>query len=115
MAGYALSQEEEFFRASALVVLGLVSLGKGDAAAALGQLQGALDNASLIGDRHTAATIWRHLARAQSALGQPHEARAALQTALNLFGEMNLPHEVSQVQAQLAALDHRPSSPASAP
>ncbi len=103
-ATYALNQEEEFFRAPTLLVLGRIRLGQEKYDECIGLLTAARDSAQQIEDRNTEASIWECLGVAHLRQGSPDAARSAFETALRIYAELNLPGEINRLQAQLQGL-----------
>ncbi len=101
---YSLSFEEEFFRASALIVLGLVRQKQGNYPEAIKCLYAALDNTKQIEDRYTEAYVWRSLAHVHRDEGLWDAARSAFATALQLYTVLNLTKEVNELEEQLREL-----------
>jgi tetratricopeptide (TPR) repeat protein len=104
-ATYSLSQEEEFFRASALVILGLIRQKQGNYTEGVNLLTAAIANANQLDDRYTEAYAWRSLAYIHRREGRWNEARAAYENALQLYSALHLTKELDQVQKQLQTLD----------
>ncbi|MFN8489858.1 MAG: hypothetical protein U0350_19895 [Caldilineaceae bacterium] len=100
-ANYSLSQEEEFFRAPALVILGMVRQKQGRYHEGITLLTAALDNAKAIQDRYTEAYVWRSTGVVHRNEGNLEPARSAFAAAYLIYGELNLPKEVDKIQALL--------------
>ena len=101
---YSLSFEEEFFRASALIVLGLIRQKQGNYPEAVKLLHDALDNTKQIEDRYTEAYVWRTIANVHRDEGLSDPARSAFATALQLYTVLNLTKEVNELEVQLREL-----------
>lgn len=100
-ADYALNQEEEFFRAPTLLVLSRIRLAQSRYAECLSLLTTALESAQGVEDRYTEAMIWKWMGTAWQAQGLNEAARSAYEASLQIYGDLNLPREVSRLQAQL--------------
>jgi tetratricopeptide (TPR) repeat protein len=101
-AHYSLSQEEEFFRAPACIVLGQVRQHQGRDVESLALMQAAIENASAIDDRSTEAGAWRALGKVQLQMQQTTAATNALRQALSIYQSLKLPHEIAATSALLA-------------
>lgn len=97
-AGYALNQEEEFFRGSTLLVLGRVRLAQGRYAESINFLSEACDNSQKIEDRYTEATIQEWLGVAYHRAGIVSSATSTFEAAQQLYAELGLIKQVSQLQ-----------------
>jgi tetratricopeptide (TPR) repeat protein len=100
-AQYSLGQEEEFFRAAALVVLALIRCQQDQYAESLQLLAAALENAQQIEDRHTEAYIWKAFAQVYTRIGEPHQARDARQSALGIFKALGNRREMAALEPVL--------------
>ncbi|MBK8047588.1 MAG: tetratricopeptide repeat protein [Anaerolineales bacterium] len=100
-AHYSLSQEEEFFRAPACIVLGHVRQHQKRDVESLALMQAAIDNARAIDDRSTEAGAWRALGKVQLQMNQTTEATKSLDKALTIYRSLSLPHEIAATQSLL--------------
>ena len=110
-ASYSLSQEEEFFRASALVIVGMVRQKQGRHADGVTLLTAALENAKQIEDRYTEAYVWRSLGTVHRDAGMLEPARMAFEQAYQIYQDLNLPKDAGRVQElsrHLGAAPHPP-------
>jgi tetratricopeptide (TPR) repeat protein len=97
-AAYSLNQEEEFFRAPALVILGMVRQKQGRYSEGVTLLTAALENAKQIEDRYTEAYVWRSTGLVHRDEGRLEPARVALENACRIYQDLNLPKDAGEVQ-----------------
>ncbi|MEZ4617367.1 MAG: tetratricopeptide repeat protein [Caldilineaceae bacterium] len=100
-AFYSLQQEEEFFRAAALVVLGMLRQKQGKYAEGVGLLTEALDNVKLLQDLYTEASVWRSIGIVHRNEQETGLAQLAFETALQLYIRLKLSKEVTKTQELL--------------
>lgn len=100
-AQYSLSQEEEFFRAAALVVMAQVRHHQHRDGEAIALLQAAQENARDISDRFTEAAVCRVLGQVYLDTGARAAAHAALTAALTIYADLELEREIAAVQQLL--------------
>lgn len=94
----ALHEEEEFFRSSALVILGLVRQANGQAASAIHLLQEAIASAQHLDDKYSEAYSWRILGQIYQAEQQTAPMQEAYQTATLLYAQLGLLQEVAAIE-----------------
>lgn len=97
----ALQQEEEYFRSSALVILGLVRQANGQAATALKLLHEAIASAQNLDGKYSEAYGWRILGQIYQAAQQSLLVQAAYQTAALLYTQLGLLKEVATLEKRL--------------
>lgn len=97
-ASYALNQEEEFFRGSALLVLGRVRLAQGRPSESVDLLRAACENAQKIEDRYTEASIQEWLGIAYHKSGIAHTAQSTLDAAQQIYAELGLVNQAGRLQ-----------------
>ncbi|MFN8487816.1 MAG: tetratricopeptide repeat protein [Caldilineaceae bacterium] len=103
-AHQALNAEEEFFRAAALTLLGLVRQAQGQAQAAVKLIEEALASAQSLEDKYTEAYAWRALGRVQQANAQTEAAQHAYTQARQLYHQLGLQKECTDLDKMLVAL-----------
>ncbi|MEZ4733652.1 MAG: hypothetical protein R3E79_41675 [Caldilineaceae bacterium] len=100
----SLQQEEEYFRSSALVILGLVRQASGQTATAVKLLHEAIVSAQNLDDKYSEAYGWRILGQVYQADQQPLPMGEAYQTAALLYTQLGLPQEVAAIERRLAGI-----------
>jgi tetratricopeptide (TPR) repeat protein len=103
-ANRALNQEEEFFRAPTLLILGRIRLAQARCDESLGLLTAGLESAQGIEDRYTEAEIGKWIGAAHECLNASGAARLALERTLQIYIELQLPREIADVQSRIQAL-----------
>jgi tetratricopeptide (TPR) repeat protein len=98
-ADYSLSKEEEFFRAPALVILGMLRQKQNKYHEGIALLTAALDNSKQIDDRYTEAYVWRAMGLTHRAEGQVEAAQSAFTQALHIYQELHLLKDAAKVQS----------------
>ncbi len=98
-AGYSLQQEEEFFRAPALVILGMVRQREGSYRDGVKLLTAALENTKQIEDRYTEAYVWLNTGMMHRDEGLVEPARAAFEQAYQIYRDLNLPKDAERAHA----------------
>lgn len=97
-ATYALNQEEEFFRAPALLALGRVRLAQARYPESIELLQAASSGAQQIEDRYTEGSIQEWLGVAYQRSGSPDAAGSAFEAARQIYAELGLSREAARLQ-----------------
>ncbi|MEZ4733363.1 MAG: hypothetical protein R3E79_40220 [Caldilineaceae bacterium] len=97
----SLQQEEEYFRSSALVILGLVRQASGQTATAVKLLHEAIVSAQNLDDKYSEAYGWRILGQVYQADQQPLPMGEAYQTAALLYTQLGLPQEVAAIERRI--------------
>lgn len=100
----ALQQEEEYFRSSALVILGLVRQASGQAATAVKLFHEAIVSAQNLDDKYSEAYGWRILGQVYQADQQFVPMKEAYRTAALLYAQLGLPQEVAVIETRMAAI-----------
>lgn len=98
---HALNQEEDYFRASVLLLLGKIRHLQRRYAESIEVLVGAHEAAKRIEDQYTEASILECLGNTYHDQGSLELARAAFESALLIFIELKLVQEARRVQAIL--------------
>jgi len=103
-AVYSLQQEEMFFRASALVILGLVHQECGRHTQATQLIRDAIESAREVEDKFVKAYAWHKLGLVFRTEGNYSLAREAFLTAIELYTQLELAYAIAEVQTDLQVM-----------
>jgi tetratricopeptide (TPR) repeat protein len=106
----SLQQEETYFRPSALILLGQVFETRQNFVQSRKLFLQAIESAQEVEDMYMEVDAWRKLGNMHFRAEQKPLAIEAYQSALTLYKRLNLPKELTEVQAQLNILLHGKSA-----
>lgn len=100
----SLQQEDDFFRPWALTILGVIHGKQRQMDEGVKYFHAAIQAAQEIEDKYGAAYAWRKLGDVHADHSQREQAHSAYNTALRLYRELGLDHEIKQIEQALDQL-----------
>lgn len=100
----SLAQKEAFFRSSALTLYGMVRGAQGKYKEAVDLIQNGIESAHAQDDLYGEAYAWRKLGDVHADHNQNEQAHLAYSTAIRLYRELGLDHEIKQIEQALDQL-----------
>ncbi len=102
---YSLQQEENFFRASALVISGLVCQERGQLTQAVQIIRDAINSAREIEDKFVEADAWHKLGIVYHKQANQESAREAFLASIELYTQLELAYAITEVESNLQSVN----------